>query len=85
MEQKKRELLEIEQRSLPVRHYLMKYVIPNIADGLLEVAKVRPTNPVQFLGHYLFQKTPTTQGDDAELDEDVVKEFEKIKETMKCE
>lgn len=80
MKQKKKELLAMEQRSAPVRHYLMKYVFPKLTDGILEVTKIRPQNPVQFLGHYLFSSLPTSQifDDDDQLDEDVVKEFEKL-------
>lgn len=34
---------------LPLRHYLMKYVFPTLTQGLVEVANLRPDDPVDFL------------------------------------
>lgn len=34
---------------LPLRHYLMKYVFPTLTQGLIEVANLRPDDPVDFL------------------------------------
>ena len=34
---------------LPLRHYLMKYVLPTLTQGLVEVANLRPDDPVDFL------------------------------------
>ncbi|XP_024945261.1 adenylate kinase 7 isoform X2 [Cephus cinctus] len=33
----------------PLRNYLMKYVFPTLTQGLIEVAKLRPEDPVDFL------------------------------------
>ena len=49
MEMKRQEIIEMEKRSLPVRHYLMKYVLPNITEGLVEMTKLRPDNPTEYL------------------------------------
>lgn len=49
MELKRQEIIEMEKRSLPVRHYLMKYILPNITEGLVEMTKLRPENPTEYL------------------------------------
>jgi len=33
----------------PLRHYLMKYVFPTLTEALIEVAKLRPEDPIDFL------------------------------------
>ncbi|OAD61392.1 Adenylate kinase 7 [Eufriesea mexicana] len=43
---------------LPLRHYLMKYVFPTLTQGLIEVANLRPDDPVDFLAEYLFKENP---------------------------
>lgn len=35
--------------AMPLRHYLMKYIFPTLTRGLVEVARVRPDDPVDFL------------------------------------
>ena len=50
---KEREILET--KSQPLRHYLMDNVIPILADGLLEVCKMQPDDPVDYLAEYLFK------------------------------
>ncbi len=39
----------LEARSAPLRKYLMDNVIPSLTQGLLEVAKAKPKDPVDFL------------------------------------
>uniref|UniRef100_A0AAR2IY89 Nucleoside-diphosphate kinase n=1 Tax=Pygocentrus nattereri TaxID=42514 RepID=A0AAR2IY89_PYGNA len=53
-EVKKQEHELLETRSIPMRHYLMKYVIPTLTQGLLECCKVKPEDPVDFLVLVLF-------------------------------
>ncbi|CAL7945211.1 unnamed protein product [Xylocopa violacea] len=43
---------------LPLRHYLMKYVFPTLTRGLIEVANLRPDDPVDYLAEYLFRENP---------------------------
>lgn len=81
---KRKELENLEQKSLPIRHYLMKYILPNIANSLTELAKVRPSKPIQFLAHHLLQQEQIVD-DDVELDEDIVKEFQRIVNEQKCD
>jgi adenylate kinase len=35
----------------------MQNIVPTLSDGLLEVAKVQPEDPVEFLAEYLFEKS----------------------------
>lgn len=42
-------------RELPLRDYLMDNVIPVLAEGLLEVCRVLPDDPVDYLAEYIFK------------------------------
>mmetsp|Transcript_5687 Transcript_5687/g.10783 ORF Transcript_5687/g.10783 Transcript_5687/m.10783 type:complete len:137 (-) Transcript_5687:823-1233(-) len=44
--------------NIPIRTYLDQTVIPILADGLSELVKERPQNPVQFLASYLIRHDP---------------------------
>lgn len=81
MEEKEKEFLKIEQQSLPVRQYLMKYVLPKVTDAFVEVTRLRPEDPVKFIGNYLFQKNCDVKCD-SEIDQQVVDEFERL---SKCD
>lgn len=35
--------------ALPLRHYLVKYIFPTLTQGLIEVANLRPDDPIDFL------------------------------------
>ncbi len=49
----------LETQSIPLRNYLMKHVMPTLTAGLIEVSKVRPDDPVDYLAEYLFKHNPT--------------------------
>uniref|UniRef100_A0A8C6WBJ2 Adenylate kinase 7 n=1 Tax=Nannospalax galili TaxID=1026970 RepID=A0A8C6WBJ2_NANGA len=50
LEEVKREERELlEAQSIPLRNYLMTYVMPTLMQGLNECCKVRPDDPVDFL------------------------------------
>lgn len=51
----------VEEASLPLRRYLMKNVIPPLVDGLLDVCKTQPEDPIDYLAEYLFRHTMTPQ------------------------
>jgi adenylate kinase len=51
-----REILEVQ--SEPLRQYLVKFVMPTLTAGLVEVAKVRPEDPIDFLAEFLFKQNP---------------------------
>lgn len=42
----------------PLREYLLKFVFPVLAKGLIEVARIKPNDPVDFLAEYLFKTNP---------------------------
>jgi len=56
LQQQERELLEV--RSIPLRTYLMQHVIPTLTEGLIEVCKQRPEDPVDYLAEWLFKNNP---------------------------
>lgn len=39
----------LEAHAAPLRSYLMKYVMPVLSSGLVEVCKVRPEDPIDYL------------------------------------
>ena len=39
----------LETRSMPLRNYLMKHVMPTLTEGLIEACKVKPDDPVDYL------------------------------------
>lgn len=45
-------------QSEPLRNYLMQFVFPVLTKGLLEVARRKPDDPVDFLAEYLFKENP---------------------------
>ncbi|KAM4830625.1 adenylate kinase 7 isoform X2 [Urocitellus parryii] len=62
LEEVKREERELlEAQSVPLRNYLMTYVMPTLMQGLNECCKVRPDDPVDFLAEYLFKNNAETQ------------------------
>ncbi|AWP20212.1 putative adenylate kinase 7-like [Scophthalmus maximus] len=54
-EVKRQEHELLEAHSLPLRNYLMKYVMPSLSEAMLEGCKVRPEDPVDFLAEHLLQ------------------------------
>lgn len=51
----KQEQESLETRSLPMRQYLVDNVLPILTKGLLEVGRVRPEDPIDYLAEYLFK------------------------------
>ncbi|XP_076227677.1 adenylate kinase 7 [Nomia melanderi] len=43
---------------MPLRHYLVKHIFPTLTQGLIEVANLRPDDPIDFLAEYLFKRNP---------------------------
>ncbi|CAD7945792.1 unnamed protein product [Amoebophrya sp. A25] len=46
---------ELQNLSVPLKEYMQKHVVPHVAQGLLEMAKVMPEDPVEFLAEHLFK------------------------------
>ncbi|KAJ8331256.1 hypothetical protein O5D80_000811 [Batrachochytrium dendrobatidis] len=57
-EVRKQEKEVLEAQSLPLRNYLMKYIMPTLTAGLIEIAKIRPDDPVDSLAEFLFKHNP---------------------------
>ncbi|KAG8465701.1 hypothetical protein KFE25_003008 [Diacronema lutheri] len=57
-ERQQHEKALLESRSAPLRAYLMAEVIPTLTEGLIEVTKVRPEDPVDFLAEWIFKNNP---------------------------
>lgn len=51
--EKHREILDIQ--SQPIRQYLSNHVVEILADGLTDVCKNQPEDPVDALAQYLFK------------------------------
>ena len=49
---------QVNHQALPVRAYLDQTVVPLLLDGMSELAKVRPDNPVEWLAAYLLRHNP---------------------------
>jgi len=56
LQQQEKELLEV--RSVPLRAYLMQHVIPTLTEGLIEVCKLKPEDPIDHLAEWLFKNNP---------------------------
>ncbi|KAK1929324.1 Adenylate kinase 7 [Phytophthora citrophthora] len=46
----------LETRAKPLRTYLMDTVLPALTEGMLEVVKVQPSDPIDYLAEFLFRK-----------------------------
>ena len=45
----------LEAKTLPLRNYLMCHVMPTVTQGLIEVCKTKPEDPVDYLvGIYMY-------------------------------
>ena len=57
--QKKIEKIEVKPQqninSLPIRAYLDQTVVPLVLQGMAEVAKERPENPIKYLAEFLMK------------------------------
>ena len=59
VQQQEHEMLEV--RSIPLRNYLMQTVIPTLTEGLIEVCKLKPEDPVDYLAEWLFKNNPVEE------------------------
>ena len=56
---KQQEEEAMEASSSPLRTFLVRHVMPTLTQGLVEVSKNRPDDPVDYLAEYLFRHNPT--------------------------
>ena len=52
-EDKKEEQKSKNMNNLPIRAYLDQTVVPLVLQGMAEVAKERPANPIKYLAEFL--------------------------------
>ena len=52
---KPEEKVKQDIKSLPMQAYLDKTVMPLVLEGMAEVSKKRPENPIKYLADYLMQ------------------------------
>lgn len=48
---------EKDKNNIPVRAYLDQTVIPVLMQGMAELAKERPENPIEYLAHFLLKNS----------------------------
>ena len=46
-----------EIKNLPTSEYIKATVQKDVEEGLLNLAKIQPANPIEFLGNYLIEKS----------------------------
>ena len=47
-----------------MRQFLMKYIIPVLTEGMIEVCKVGPIDPVDYLADYIFKRSCEFRGEE---------------------
>lgn len=52
----------MEARSQPLRAYLADTVVRALTEGMLEVCRVNPTDPVDYLAEFLFKHAEHARG-----------------------
>ena len=67
LREQERDLLD--QRSQPIRQYLMDKVVPHLTEGLIDLCKTIPEDPTDYLANFLLKKAD-------EIDEKILKERE---------
>ncbi|KAG9065383.1 hypothetical protein KI688_002708 [Linnemannia hyalina] len=53
------DLSKAELVAMPIRGYLDQAVLPVLLEGMKQLAKERPQNPLEYLGHYLLNHSDT--------------------------
>ena len=47
----------LDSKSQPIRQYLLDNLVPILTDGLLDMCKRQPDDPVDSLAEYLFKRS----------------------------
>ncbi|EGD78827.1 hypothetical protein PTSG_11784 [Salpingoeca rosetta] len=55
---KKQQQEALDEAALPLRTFLMRHVMPTLTEGLLDVCKAKPDDPVDYLAEFLFRNNP---------------------------
>ena len=46
-----------ESKQFNMRQFLMKAIIPVLTEGMIDVYRVGPTDPVDYLADYIYKKS----------------------------
>ena len=65
LREQERDLLD--QRSQPIRQYLMDNVVPHLTEGLIDLCKNIPDEPIDYLSNFLLKRAD-------EIDDKIMKE-----------
>ena len=57
---KNKEIEKDEIKSLPTFEYIQVTVQKEVEQGLMNIALLKPSNPIEFLGNYLIEKSKTS-------------------------
>lgn len=66
----------------PLRGYLVRFIFPTLSKGLLEVARLKPDDPVDFLAEYLFKENPEGHMFDPSYTREGIRILDVFKETV---
>ncbi|CAD7956404.1 unnamed protein product [Amoebophrya sp. A25] len=61
---KREEESQLEEVSEPLRKYMAEYVTPHVTEALIEICRVMPEDPVDYLAEFLFFKSEELKGPD---------------------
>ena len=48
---------QLDEKSKPIRQYLMDNLVPILTEGLIETCKLQPDDPVDSLAEFLFRRS----------------------------
>ncbi|KAI6648769.1 Adenylate kinase 7-like [Oopsacas minuta] len=48
----------LECQAMPLRNYLMSFVMPTLTRGLVNISKSNPDDPIDYLAEFLFKNNP---------------------------
>ena len=57
---KGQEISKDEIKNLPTFEYIQATVQKEVEQGLMNIALLKPSNPIEFLGNYLIEKSKTS-------------------------
>ena len=57
---KGQEINKDEIKNLPTFEYIQATVQKEVEQGLMNIALLKPSNPIEFLGNYLIEKSKTS-------------------------
>uniref|UniRef100_UPI00358FD79E adenylate kinase 7-like n=1 Tax=Myxine glutinosa TaxID=7769 RepID=UPI00358FD79E len=60
-EDKRMEMEVLQRETASMQKYLSRHIMPTLTRGLIELCKVKPEDPVDFLAKYLFMNNPQNE------------------------